>query len=418
MEFGEAILWKRRPVGGALGKPSCLWEDGLYLGIHVQSGELIVSDREGVWRTRTVQRKPIEDRWPEDAHETSQKTPWTDAEEDEMQGETEKLVTEMTEAETEKQIELEDKIPARFYIRNVHLEKHGFTANCPGCRAALRRTTKQKHTETCRARLFDSMADDDRVVRSTKRTEEFVARKAEEQDVKKRRVDFENSERQFEEPSGDKRDDAENSGMDFDGEREQEREGPPRPLEGGGEQGPSKKPRLLTSEDVAKKTEDGVCAGAEDMKIDGVLVNGLEVNQHEEYAADEWVFDELSGRWLDGDKVAEARSEEIGYTEKELDMFVPATWEECVEESGRPPISTKWVDVDKGTVQNQIIRSRLVVRDFRVKGECDRSDLFAAMPPLEAKRMLFRMAVRRCREKPCERNKIMLIDVKKPHLNG
>ena len=110
------------------------------------------------------------------------------------------------------------------------------------------------------------MADDDRVARSTKRIEEYVARKAEEQDVKKRRVDFENSERQFEEPSGDKRDDAENSGMDFDGEREREREGPPRPLEGGDEQGPSKKPRLLTWEDVAKKIEDGVCAGAEDMK--------------------------------------------------------------------------------------------------------------------------------------------------------
>ena len=32
MEFGEAILWKRRPVGGALGKLSCLWEDGAVLG--------------------------------------------------------------------------------------------------------------------------------------------------------------------------------------------------------------------------------------------------------------------------------------------------------------------------------------------------------------------------------------------------
>ena len=217
MQFGEAIPWKRRPVGGALGKLSCLWEDdGLYLGIRGQSGELIVSDREGVWRTRTVQRKPIEDRWPEDAYEVILRTPLTDAEEDEMQGETEKLVTEMTEAENEaeKQIELEDKIPARFYIRKVDLEKHGFTPNCLGCRAALRETTKQKHTETCRARFFEAMADDDRVVRSTKRIEEYVARKAEEQDVKKRRVDFE---RQFEEPSGDKRDDAENSGMDFDG---------------------------------------------------------------------------------------------------------------------------------------------------------------------------------------------------------
>ena len=177
-----------------------------------------------------------------------------------------------------------------------------------------------------------------------------------------------------------------------------------------------KKPRQLTWEDMGKKIEDGVCAGAEDMKIDGVLVNGLDVNQDEDFAADEWVFDELSGRWLDGDKVAEARSEEIGYVNKDLYLFVPATWEECVAETGKPSISTKWVDVDKGTVQNKIIRSRLVARDFCVKGESERSDLFAAMPPLKAKRMLLRIGVRRCREKPCERYKIMLIDVKKSHL--
>ena len=78
--------------------------------------------------------------------------------------------------------------------------------------AALRGTTKQKHTETCRARLFEAMADDDPVVRSTKRIEEYVARKVEEQEVQKRRVDFENSEGQFQEPFCYKRDDVENNG--------------------------------------------------------------------------------------------------------------------------------------------------------------------------------------------------------------
>ena len=51
----------------------------------------------------------------------------------------------------------------------------------------MRGTTKPKRTETCRARLFEAVADDDRVVRSTKRIEEYVARNAEEQGVKKRR---------------------------------------------------------------------------------------------------------------------------------------------------------------------------------------------------------------------------------------
>ena len=36
---------------------------------------------------------------------------------------------------------------------------------------------------------------------------------------------------------------------------------------------------------------------------------------------------------------------------------------------------------------------RLVARDFKLKGEKDRSDIFAAMPPLEAKKLLFRKAV-------------------------
>ena len=34
-----------------------------------------------------------------------------------------------------------------------------------------------------------------------------------------------------------------------------------------------------------------------------------------------------------------------------------------------------------------------VARDFKSKSEKDREDLFAAMPPLEAKKCLFRIAV-------------------------
>ena len=33
IEFGEGVLWKRRPEGGGLGKLSILWEDGFFLGV-------------------------------------------------------------------------------------------------------------------------------------------------------------------------------------------------------------------------------------------------------------------------------------------------------------------------------------------------------------------------------------------------
>ena len=125
--------------------------------------------------------------------------------------------------------------------------------------------------------------------------------------------------------------------------------------------GPSKKPRQLTREDVAKKIEDGVRAGAEDMKIDGVLVNGLEVNQDEEYVADEWVFDELSAP-----RPGTRRS--ATWT-KNWTCSSPPLGKSAVAETGRPPISTTWVDVNKGVVQNPINRCRLAVRDFRFKGE-------------------------------------------------
>ena len=240
MEFGEAILWKRRPVGGALGKLSCLWEDGLYVGIRGQSGELIVSDREGVWRTRTVQRKPIEDRWPEGAYEMIQTTPWTDAEEDEMQAETEKFVTEMTEAEkeAEKQVELEDKIPARFYIRKVDLEKNGYTANCPECRAALRGTTKQNAHGDVQSSPFRgqwrTMIGSRGARRGSRSTWQGRRRS---RTSRSGGLTSRTRRGSSKSPPGTNAMTRKKVGMDLDGERERELEGPSRPLEGGDEQG-------------------------------------------------------------------------------------------------------------------------------------------------------------------------------------
>ena len=59
--------------------------------------------------------------------------------------------------------------------------------------------------------------------------------------------------------------------------------------------------------------------------------------------------------------------------------------------------------------------------DFWVKGDHRQFDVFAAMPPLEMKRMLFRMAMvdeegrGRSSKDPV---KLMFVDIKKAHLNG
>jgi hypothetical protein len=67
----------------------------------------------------------------------------------------------------------------------------------------------------------------------------------------------------------------------------------------------------------------------------------------------------------------------------------------------------KWVDTKK---LGGVVRSRLVARDFKTKGEKEREDLFAATPPLELlKAQLSRAASKRGR-------KVLVIDVKKAHL--
>jgi hypothetical protein len=88
----------------------------------------------------------------------------------------------------------------------------------------------------------------------------------------------------------------------------------------------------------------------------------------------------------------------------------------------KKPTTTKWVegwkvDDDGG----RFVRSRLVGRDFKVKREGPRDELFAGTPPLEAKKMLFRRVAgirgwRRKRGMPEE--KLMFIDVRKAHLNA
>ena len=61
------------------------------------------------------------------------------------------------------------------------------------------------------------------------------------------------------------------------------------------------------------------------------------------------------------------------------------------------------------------MRSRWVARDFKPKGDVDRADLFAAMRPLEAKRMLFRRFADKRNLEGKKKMKLMLIDVKKAH---
>ena len=70
-------------------------------------------------------------------------------------------------------------------------------------------------------------------------------------------------------------------------------------------------------------------------------------------------------------------------------MYVKVPLEECWKQTGQVPIGTRWVDVNKGDDDHPDYRSRLVAQEINSH---KREDLFAATPPLEAKKVLMSFA--------------------------
>ena len=93
--------------------------------------------------------------------------------------------------------------------------------------------------------------------------------------------------------------------------------------------------------------------------------------------------DEVSGEVLTEEGVIKARKEEMEEIRKH-GVYVKVPIEECWRETGKKPIGTKWVDVNKGDSVHPEYRSRLVAKEIKTD---KRMDLFAATPPLEGKKL-------------------------------
>ena len=68
-EFRDVVHFKRIPTARRLGKLDSLWMKGVLMGFRSQSAEYMVVNEEGAFKTRTVKRMPIEERWSKEAIE-------------------------------------------------------------------------------------------------------------------------------------------------------------------------------------------------------------------------------------------------------------------------------------------------------------------------------------------------------------
>ena len=98
--------------------------------------------------------------------------------------------------------------------------------------------------------------------------------------------------------------------------------------------------------------------------------------------------DDLTGQPLDPKLVREARQKELDFFEAKK-VWQKRAFEEARRRTGKPPITVRWVDVNKGDDVNPNIRSRLVARQIRQPGE---EAIFAPTPPLESLRTILSLA--------------------------
>ena len=132
--------------------------------------------------------------------------------------------------------------------------------------------------------------------------------------------------------------------------------------------------------------------------------------------------DAITGQPLEAALVRAARREELEYfAAKTVWRKVPRA--EAMQKQGKPPISVKWVDVNKGDDESPNYRSRLVAREVRRPWE---DSIFSPTPPLEALRSVLSRAatdfkghaphVRDPNSK--ERTQISFIDIRRAYFNA
>ena len=149
------------------------------------------------------------------------------------------------------------------------------------------------------------------------------------------------------------------------------------------------------------------------------VLEGVELHH---IKADEEFKDAITGQALDPGMVRAARRRELEYfAAKTVWKKVPRS--DAQKYQGKPPITVKWVDVNKGDDESPNYRSRLVAREVRHAWE---SSIFSPTPPLESLRSILSLAASdipgvlthdRHPESP-RRTQISIIDIARAYFNA
>ena len=333
----------------------------VWLGVMDESNETIIGTSQGVVKCRDIKRlSDVEDRWNAERVLEVQGTPWQTI--PGRKGVQIPVKVPMAEESTAAPPPVEEGEPAVRIKRRSKLQRQdviqaGLTPGCPGCTAISRNAESQNHTEECR-----------------KKVEEWLINKGGSKakliQEGRKRVRWADQQEQEE-------------------QQQQQSEETERPAKA------SKAEEHIRT----KRTREGESIIEEDRAHKYRTID--QEAQQEEQERDEMIdciaavdskgayWDELSGRELKPQMVRNARREEMGEVYKH-NVYTKVPISESWNVTGKGPIGSRWIDINKGDDEKPDYRSRLVAQEINDK---KREDLFAATPPLEAKKLLFSMAM-------------------------
>ena len=135
------------------------WE-GAWIGVNMVTDEHLVGTRHDIYTSRTVRRKPANEKWSATAVIGIRYVPWRpvpDRPDGLLQPKT--VPNENDDPNPDSTLDPE-MAPQRFRSERKHLEKYHYTSGCPGCYAERRRRAHREHTVHCPQRIRQCIPDD------------------------------------------------------------------------------------------------------------------------------------------------------------------------------------------------------------------------------------------------------------------
>ncbi len=189
--FGEVVLYKlptKGPQHNPDGNMGTRWREGVFPGYSRSSNTYTLGTPDGKVCSRALMRRPMENRWSEEALAGLRTTPWMERERPDVQV---RFHQDATESEAPAAPDAPQAL-RRLRINKSDLEAHGYTQGCRQCEYVERHGKSRsglQHSVACRKRVIEAIGQTEegkqRIAEHDERTNAAIAERIEKEDESK-----------------------------------------------------------------------------------------------------------------------------------------------------------------------------------------------------------------------------------------